>query len=141
MLSNILLVLFWLFPLIFINFTNDYLQLGYFSISLIIIMWIFNIFILSMGILRIFKLELNDNNYLFDLILNYFLNIIIFLFYFNFESIYYTLISITISIILNVRLFRLTKKLDTKSSKFMIPYLVFNIYLFLTALYLFFYYL
>ncbi|NLL02136.1 MAG: hypothetical protein GX265_03860, partial [Mollicutes bacterium] len=74
--------------------------------------------------------------YIFILIVNYLINPLFNLFIFNFKNIVYALISLFLILITGNYLLVETKKLDRKSSLYIIPYLVLIIYLIITMIYI-----
>lgn len=132
----ITIIFFWLFPLCFIDFTNDFFEQFKQPLYTYIILWIINLLFLSISTFNILKDKLVDNQYIFILIVSYLLNPLFNLFIFNFQNIGYALISLILILLVSIYLFHETKKLDKTSSLFIIPYLVSIIYLIITLIYI-----
>lgn len=132
----LLIGFFWLLPLSFINFNNGFFGLENLSLYTYIILWIINILSLSLSTFNIFKDEPINNQYLLMLIINYLISPLFNLFLFNFQNILYAFLSLIIIFILALYLFYETKKLDKKAAILIIPYLVLNLYLIITLIYI-----
>jgi len=127
------ILFFYLFPLSFINFNTYFLNENYLLLSFIII-YILNIIFISLSTFNIIKDKSPNDNYLFILIINYLINPLSNLFFFNFKNLYLAFISLIIILITNGYLFSETKLLNKISSYYLIPYLAINTYFTLTVI-------
>lgn len=130
------MVFLWFIPLTFISFNNYFLGNQNISLYTFIILWIINIICITLSFFKIFKDKPINNQYLFILIVNYLVSPLFHLFFFNFKDIWLSLLSLIVIFISAAILFLETKKLDRKASMWIIPYLVLNIYLIITVIYI-----
>lgn len=127
------IIFFYLFPLSFINFNTYFLDENYLLLSFIII-YILNIIFISLSTFNIIKEKYPSDNYLFILIINYLINPLFNLFFFNFKNLNLAFISLIIILITNSYLFLETKLINKRSSYYLIPYLTINVYFTLTII-------
>lgn len=125
----------WLLPLSIIDFGN-FVSTFKQPLYTYIILWMINLLFLSISTFNILKDKPINNQYIFILIVNYLINPLFNLFIFNFKNIVYALISLFLILITGNYLLVETKKLDRKSSLYIIPYLVLIIYLIITMIYI-----
>lgn len=124
----------WIMNIFFFPIDNDYYQsltLPLFSPSkfFIILCSLIIYFLITITILDIIKKYKINNNYIFIMAINYIFNQVYFLFFFIFNSLLFMSISIIIATITSILLYYETKKMNQKTAYYLIPYLLWNIYL------------
>ena len=97
--------------------------------AILYILIAFSIYYLSKKV-NIFK----ESDYFYVLITNYLANELFLFGFFNLKSPFFGFVLTTITLVSSVFLYLETKKLDKKSSNFLIPYCLFNIYAFILSL-------
>lgn len=127
------IIFFYLVPLSFINFNTYFLDENYLLLSFIII-YILSIIFISLSTFNIIKDKSPNDNYLFILIINYLINPLFNLFFFNFKNLYLAFISLILILITSNYLFLETKLINKRSSYYLIPYLTINAYFTLTII-------
>jgi tryptophan-rich sensory protein len=92
------------------------------------ITWIVLYLFITLSIFIILKEDKFNNDYLFILIINYLFNQLFSLFFFSFNNLFLTLISVIVTFISSLFLYLETKKLNNKSAYLLIPYLAWNLF-------------
>ncbi len=132
----ILIVILWIIPYSFVSFSNNILWFNDFVLGILILLEIIILLFISTSVYKIIKNHSLNNNYLFILTINYLVNSMYAFFLFNFNSLFFSFISLVIIIISSTFLFIESEKIDRDSSIYLIPYMTFNFYLLITIIYL-----
>lgn len=90
------------------------------------IIWPILYLLITISIYKV--LNKSNNNYKTTLIVNYISNQLFSLFFFTLKNNSLALIDTIIVLISSIYLYRETKKIDTKSTKYLIPYILWNIF-------------
>ena len=90
------------------------------------IVWPILYLLISISIYKI--IPKSDNKYKISLITNYLSNQLFTLFFFTFKNTFLALIDTIIVLISSIYLYIQTKKTDETASKYIIPYIIWNIY-------------
>lgn len=116
----------------------NYLNLPGFVLpnKLISIIWIILYILITISIYKISinKNILKEKDYFYVLITNFLANSLFIYGFFYLKSPFFGFILTTITLISSIFLFIETKKLNKKASYYLIPYIVFNVYVFILSL-------
>lgn len=112
------------------NFYNN-LNLPSFAPPSIIfaIIWPILYLLISISIYKV--INKRSNNYTLTLIINYLSNQLFTFFFFILKNIFFSLLDTIIILISSIFLYKETKKIDNKSSNYLIPYILWNIFAFI----------
>ena len=132
------LLFIWLFSGIVFKVDFDFynlLKLPLFTLppNVISIIWFIIYILITISVFMIYKRTniLRNNDYLYMLITNYLSNQLFMFFFFKLMSPFLGFAITTITLLSSYFLYLETKKISKKSSYFLIPYLMFNIYSFI----------
>lgn len=132
----------WIMNIFFFPFDNSYyvsLVLPFFAPSMFITVFISLIIylLITFIILEIIKKQQITYNYLFILLINYIFSQVYFLFFFIFNSLFLMIISISLATITSLLLYFETRKYNKITAKYLLPYLIWNLYLTITSISIF----
>ncbi len=104
--------------------------------SVISIIWIIIYILIAISIYLVSTLKniFKEGDYLYVLITNYLANQLFLYVFFNLKSPFFGFVITTVTLISSVFLFLETKKLKTKASYFLIPYIIYSVYAFILSL-------
>lgn len=121
----ILLFVPWLISGMLFPFNMNFsVEISRFNPDIMITLWIFIYFLITVVFCALIKHEKVDRHYLFTFLVNYILNQTVSLFMFYFNSFTLTFINICLLFLSTIILFMRTYKIKRNLSKLLIPYLL-----------------
>lgn len=137
----IIILLLWSIGGILFPYNGDFyklLNIPSFALSgkIIGIIWFILYILITISVYKIIKKTniIKNSDYTYVLITNYLANQLFSYTFWNLMSPFLAFVMVTITLISSIFLFIETKNIDKKSAYFLIPYVVFNIYAFITSL-------
>ena len=128
----------WLLSGLVFRYNDEYykmLKLPSFALPgiYISIIWFIIYILITISIILVIKKEniLKNNDYLYILLTNYFSNQLFMYFFFYLMSPFLGFAVTTITFLSSIFLFIETKKISTKASSFLIPYMIYGLYAFI----------
>ena len=142
MILYIVLLIPWFISSLFNKCTSyfDILNLPFFALPkpLYGIVWTILYILIAYSVYTIFKNKLNNSNYNKILVLNYIFNQLYLPLFFCLKNPLLGLIIALSILITSLFLYLETKNIDNKASKFLIPYVIFNVYASVLSLFIYF---
>ena len=104
--------------------------------KIISILWLFIYILISISIYKISNIKniFKEKDYFYVLITNYLANQLFIYGFFYLKSPFFGFILTTITLVSSIFLFLESKKLNTKASFYLIPYIIYNVYAFILSL-------